>query len=150
MPSLLPVIATAVFVWPWANPTWVKLTPAPIDLTLQKIVLSPGKPLKVDDDYAQVQVALGKNTPEISHAIIYGTFDKSAVRAVHVEVCRDDDQCVELQFKGMSLSKESYAAKYYIPDSVKRGDKFSKLRIWSETPMPGVIVHWVSGDTASL
>ena len=147
MPNLLQVIAAATFAWPWANPTWVKLTPAPIDLTAQKAVLTASKPLKVDDDYAHVQVDLGKNTPEISRAIIQGTFDKAAVRAVHIEMCRADDDCVELQFKGMTLSKEYYAAKYYMPDAAKRGDKFSAVRIWSETPMPGVTVRWVSGDT---
>ena len=147
MSNLFQVIAAATFMWPWANPTWVKLTPAPIDLTAQKTVLTVSKPLKVDDDYAHVQVDLGKTTPEISHAIIYKTFDKKPARSVHVEVCRAENDCVELQFKGISYSREYYSAGYFIPDSVKRGDKYREMRIWSETPMQGVVVHWVSGDT---
>ena len=147
MPNLLQVIMAATFSLPWANPTWVKLTPAPIDLTSQKTALTARKPLKIDDDYAHVQVDLGKTTPEISRAILHGTFDKNAARAVHVEVCRAEDDCVELQFKGVSFSREYYDAGYFIPDSVKRGDKIREIRIWSETPMQGVIVHWVSGDT---
>jgi len=47
----------------------------------------------------------------------------------------------------MTFSHEHYIACYYVPDSIKRGDKFKAVRIWSETPMQGVIVHWVSGDT---
>ena len=34
-----------------------------------------------------------------------------------------------MQFKGVSLSREYYDAGYFIPDSVKRGDKFSDVRI---------------------
>jgi len=147
MPILLQMIAVAAFIWPWANPSWVRLTPVPIDLASQRVVLTASKPLKVDDDYARIQVDFGKNTPEISRAIISGTFDKAIARAVHVEACRVDGHCVELQFKGMSLTKECYAAKYYISDNVKRGDKIHEIRIWSELPVQGVIVHWVSGDT---
>jgi hypothetical protein len=102
---------------------------------------------RIDDDYAHVQVELGKNTPEIDRAIIRGTFDKSAVRAVHVELCRTNEDCAELRFQGMSVSREYFSVKYYIPNNVKRGDQFKTVRIWSENPMHGVIVHWVSGDT---
>jgi len=147
MSNLFQVIVAATFMWPWANPKWVKLTPAPIDLTAQKTFLTVKELLKVDDDYAHVQVDLGKNTPEISQAITRGTFDKKPARGVHIEVCKTDNDCVELQFKGMSFSREYYDAGYFIPDTVKRGDKFREVRIWSDTPMQGVIVHWVSGDT---
>ena len=147
MSTLFHVIAMAAFMWPWANPTWVKLTPAPIHLMAEKTVLVVKKFLEVDDDYAHVQIDLGKNTPELSQAITRGTFDKTAVRAIHVEMCQEDMQCAELRFEGMSLTKEIYAAKYYVPTSVKRGTQFREVRVWSEAPMQNVIVHWVSGDT---
>jgi hypothetical protein len=147
MPNLFQVIAVATFMWPWANPTWVKLTPTPINLTAEKAILNLNKPLTVDDDYAHVQVDLGKTTPDISHAITYRTFDKGPPKGIHIQLCRTVDDCIELQFKGMSFSREYYDAGYFIPDTVKRGDKFREVRIWSDTPMQGVIVHWVSGDT---
>ena len=147
MPNLLQVIAAAMFSWPWANPTWVKLTPTPINLTPLKTVLAVNKALTVDDQRATVQIAFGDTTPETSHAFVYGTLDTKPAKAVHVELCRTDNDCVTLRYRGMWDSREHYGANYSEPDKLKRGDKFREVRIWSEIPMQNVIVHWISGDT---
>jgi len=145
--SLQQLVAVAILAFPWANPTWVTVSSAPLDLTSERIVLSVKKPLRVDDDYAHIQIDIGSITPEISEAILHRTFDKEAAKALHVELCRAKEDCVLLQFKGMSFSHEYYDAGYFIPNGVKRGDKFTQVRIWSEDPIRIAVVHWVSGDT---
>ena len=141
------VFVAASFLWPWANPTWVKLTQKAIDLGAQEQVLEMENALVVDDDYAHVQIDLGKVTPEISKAILHRTFDKAPARGIRVEACETSERCIVLDFKGLSFSKEYYDAAYFIPAGVKRGTKFHQVRVRSQQPFQQVVLHWVSGDT---
>jgi hypothetical protein len=79
---LLPLFVVVIPTWPWANPTWLKLTATPIDLSAHKVTLTSSKSIRVDDDYAHVQIDLGKNAPQISEAILHGPFDKASARAI--------------------------------------------------------------------
>ena len=131
----------------WANPTWVKLSPTPIAIGAQKTVLASSVPIVVDDDYATLHIALGDTTPETSHALVSGTLDKGPAKAVHVQLCRTENDCIALQFSGMWGTREHFGAKYALPERVKWGSKFRDIRVWSDTPVKASYVYWVSGDT---
>lgn len=117
------------------------LTPEPIHLGLEEVLLTAAKPLSPVSESMAVFVALGMPTDYVKSRLL-SPEGGSILPEVSVQICTADMKCFAATSSGQYLTEGEYGIEFGFDSSVVKSRSFSAVRIRAGESLDGVTAHW--------
>ena len=119
------------------------------NITAEPTHISPGdtffaapKVLTPVSDAMRVGIGIGTSTAEAKKAVLSGALSLSDIGNIKVAVCRNNSDCLALNYAGTYFSEATYGFSFEGHGPQFERSQFAGVRVTTDRPLDKIVIHW--------